>query len=130
MGGQNDDASEDEYRIRVWNGSHYEDGGDPDEIITVATDEPHLWQDDPYFDSGRAAFDIYPADTPATLYIYTNESVRPPPVGSYIDTAVWDGPVERGLPFPEEYGDSEVVKPFGCQVRGRVLLNVEPGLTR
>ena len=119
--------AEGSYRVRAWLGSHYEDGGEPDEVTPILADDPHLWRDDPWFDSGRAAFDIHPDDLPATLYIYTNDSVRSPPVGNPVDTSEWDGPVEDGLLFDEEYdGD----RPFGCEVWGRVLFVVEEGLTR
>lgn len=114
-------------RVRIWDKWADDYSDKPDEIVTVERDDPHLWQDDPYFDSGAAAFDIHPGDTPATLYIYTNDSVRPAPVGNRVDTAAWDGPVERGLPFDEDYTGGP---PFGCQIWGRVLFLVEEGLTR
>lgn len=115
------------YRIRIWHKYYGGYPDEPDEVVTVEADDPHVWKDDPWFGSGAAAFDIHPDDLPATLYIYTNDSVRQPPVGGHVDTAEWDGPVERGLPFDTEYGGD---KPFGCQVWGRVLFLVEEGLTR
>lgn len=124
---EDDDSNDENYRVRVWDKGHYGEDGGPSETIPLEASSPHLWQDDPYYDSGTAAFDIHPDDLPATLYIYTNDSVRKPPVGEYIDTSFWDGPVESGLPFDNEY-DGET--PFGCQVWGRVLLVVEDGLTR
>lgn len=115
----------DEYRIRIWRGRYDEYPNDPDETLEVGGESPHLWQDDPWFDSGPVAFDINPQDGPATLYIYTNDSVRKPPVQeNYIDTAEWGRPIERGLLYPEGHD----YPPFGCEVWGRVLFYVEGGL--
>ena len=116
-------------RIRIWHDYYDDYPDDPDETVTVEYDTPHLWQDDPYFDSGACAFDIHPDDAPATLYIHTNDSVRAPHVGeNHYDKAQWGDAVERGLPFdPERYDD---YPPFGCEVWGRVLFYVEEGLTR
>ncbi len=116
------------YRIRIWH-DYYDDYPDePDETVSVEAESPHVWQDDPYY-SGKGAFDIHPDDAPATLYIYTNDSVREPPVyDNHVETAAWDGPIEQGLPFdPERYDD---YPPFGCEVWGRILFWVEEGLTR
>jgi hypothetical protein len=131
----NDDAqhvggdAQNQVRIRIWHKYYDEYPDEPDETVTVEYDDPHLWQDDPWFDSGPTAFDVHPDDAPATLYIYTNDSVRAPPVQeNHIDTAEWGRPIERGLPFdPERYDD---YPPFGCEVWGRVLFLVEEGLTR
>lgn len=115
-------------RIRIWHGRYDEYPEEPDEIVTVGDESSHLWQDDPWY-SGIVAFDIHPNDAPATLYVYTNDSVRSPPVSNtHVDTAEWGRPIERGLPFdPERY---DKYPPFGCEVWGRVLFYVEEGLTR
>lgn len=119
----------DAIRVRIWTGWRDEYPDDPDEIVKLQPETPHLWQDDPWYDSGPVAFDVHPADAPATLYIYTNDSVRGPPVGeSHVDTAEWGRAIERGLPFdPERYDDRP---PYGCEVWGRVLFYAEEGLTR
>lgn len=115
------------YRIRIWHKYYEEYPDEPDEVVTVEEGDPHVWKDDPWFDSGATAFDIHPEDAPATLSIYTNDSVRPAPVGDHVDTAAWDGPIERGLSFRSEGRGS--LQPFGCQVWGRVLFVVEEGLS-
>lgn len=116
------------HRIRIWNGYYDEYPDKPDETITVEAEHAHLWQDDPWY-SGKGAFDIHPEDAPATLYIYTNDSVREPYVeDGRFEKSQWDGPIERGLPFdPDSYDE---YPPFGCEVWGRVLFWVEGGLTR
>lgn len=116
------------YRIRIWH-SYYDDYPDePDEIVEVTEETPHLWQDDPHFNSGPMAVDIHPDDAPATLYIYTNDSVRTPTVYDNHVDSVWGKAVERGLPFdPERYDE---YPPFGCEVWGRILFYVEEGLIR
>lgn len=114
-----------EIKVRVWHGRYETYPDQPDETITLPLDENVLWQDDPWYDSGPIAFDIHPEDAPATLYIYTNDSVRPPHKD---DVGMWSDPVERGLPFdPDRY---DKYPPFGCEIWGRVLLRVEEGLTR
>jgi hypothetical protein len=113
-----------EYRVRIWH-KYYDDYPEqPDEVVTVEEGTPHLWKDDPYFDSGPCAFDIHPEDAPGTLNIYTNDSVRRPHVQeNHVDESIWDGPIERGLEFdPERYDD---YPPFGCEVWGRVLFMVD-----
>lgn len=116
--------SYDPIRVRVWNEYYDEYPEQPDETVAVEPGEPHIWQDDPWFDSGAAAFDIHPEDAPATLYIYTNDSVREPP----LQPSEWGGPVERGLPFDPDRDDG--YPPFGCEVWGRVMFVAEEGLTR
>ena len=119
----------DTYRVRIWHSYYDEYPDEPDETVEVEAEAPYLWKDDPYFDSGSCAFDIHPDDAPATLEIYTSESVRSPPgYDNHVETAYWNGPVERGLPFdPERY---DGYPPFGCEVWGRVLFYVKPELTR
>jgi len=118
----------DTIRVRIWH-SYYDDyPEEPDETVEMEAGTTHLWQEDPYFDSGPCAFDIHPDDAPATLYIHTNDSVREPPVYDNHVDGVWGNAVERGLPFdPEQYDE---YPPFGCEVWGRVLFYVEKGLTR
>lgn len=109
------------YRIRIWKGSYNEKNNlDPDEIIDWVEGDPYVWQDDPYYSSGRLAFDIHPEDCPATLNIYTNDSVRKPHPHDFSE---WNGPVEGGLAFP---GDHDW-RPFGCEIWGRVMFVVEEG---
>lgn len=116
-------------RVRIWHGRYDDYPDHPDEMVELTPGEPGLWQDDPWYDSGPVAFDIHPDDTPATLYIYTNDSVRAPPVsGSRVDTAEWGRAIERGLEFDAERYDEH--PPFGCEVWGRVLFMAEKGFTR
>lgn len=114
------------YRVRIWDGYYdgYPDG--PDTTVTVESETPHVWIKDPHT-TFRGAFDIHPDDAPATLNIYTSDSVRPPPgYDNHVETGYWNGPVERGLPFdPERYDD---YPPFGCEVWGRVMFFIEEGL--
>ena len=115
--------SDDTVRIRIWHAFYDEYPDEPDEVVEVSEETPHLWQDDPWFESGPCALDIHPDDAPATLYIYTNDSVRKPPIPDNHVDGVWGTPVERGLPFdPERYDDHP---PFGCELWGRVLFFVE-----
>ena len=112
------------YRVRIWDKWYDEYPDEPDETVELEADARLLWQDDPWYDSGPIAFDIHPDDAPATLYIYTNDSVRKPP----LQPSEWGRPVERGLPFdPDLYDD---YPPFGCEIWGRVMFVVEEGLTR
>jgi len=121
----NAEVAQNQVRIRIWHKYYDEYPDEPDEKVVVEYDDPHVWQDDPWYDSGPTAFDIHPEDAPATLYIYTNDSVRAPHPSNLIE---WGRPVERGLPFdPERYDD---YSPFGCEVWGRVLFLVEEELTR
>lgn len=119
-------SDSDQYRVRIWKGRN-PDGedyqGEPDEVVTVTEDEPHIWQDDPYYHSPPIGLDIHPDDGPATLNVYTNDSVREP---SPRDISAWNGPMERGLPHPEAHD----YPPFGCEVWGRVMFVVEAGETR
>lgn len=115
--------SENTYRVRIWHSYHDEYPDTPDETVEVKAETPHLWKDDPRFNSGPCAFDLHPDDTPATLEIYTSESVRSPPgYENHVETAYWDGPVERGLLFDSEQYDDR--PPFGCEIWGRVLFYV------
>lgn len=125
-----DSDDDDGYRIRIWKGRN-PDGddytGEPDEVVTVQEGTPHVWQDDPNYHSPPIGIDIHPDDCPATLNVYTSESVRSPPgYASHVEEAYWDGPVEQGLPFPENHD----APPFGCEVWGRVMFYVEEGNTR
>lgn len=124
------DGGEDQYRVRIWKGRN-PDGedyqGEPDEVVTVTEETTNVWQDDPRFDSGPIGLDVHPEDCPATLRVYTSDSVRSPPgIDSHVDEGYWDGPMEQGLPWPADH-DSP---PFGCEVWGRVLFFVEAGETR
>lgn len=116
-----------DYRIRIWHGRYDDYPEEPDEIITVEAAGCHLWEDDPYFDSGPVGFDIHPEDAPATLNVFTSDSVRPADPrydeSGYVDHSYWNGPIERGLSYPEDHD----YPPFGCEVWGRVLFQVEPG---
>lgn len=118
----------DEIRVRIWHGSygrHNDYPDEPDETVPLPIDENIVWQDDPWYDSGPIAFDIHPDDAPATLYIYTNDSVRAPHKD---DLGEWGRAVERGLEFdPKLYARNP---PFGCEIWGRVLFRVEEGFTR
>lgn len=120
----------DRFRVRIWKGRN-PDGedyqGEPDEIVEIDEETPYVWQNDPHYHSPPIGVDIHPNDCPATLNIYTSESVRSPPgYDNHVETAYWDGPVEQGLPYPEEHNDP----PFGCEVWGRVMFFVEAGETR
>ena len=119
----------DTIRVRIWHGRYDRYPDEPDETVELEAERPHLWQEDPWYDSGPVAFDIHPDDAPATLYVYTNDSVRAPPVQeTHIDTAEWGRAIERGLEFdPERYDRYD---PFGCEVWGRVLFYAEDGFTR
>jgi len=118
----------DAYRVRVWDGYHDEYPDEADSIVKVDGETPHIWIDDPHV-TFRGAFDIHPDDAPATLNIYTSDSVRSPPgYDNHVEKAYWDGPIERGLPFDRERYDN--YPPFGCEVWGRVMFFVEQGLVR
>lgn len=127
-----DDGQDDveEYRIRIWkfrnpDGEDYQ--GEPDEVVTVKEDDPVVWQDDPHYHSPPIGLDIHPEDGPATLEVYTSDSVHSPSgrqSAGYVDTDYWDGPMERGLTYPEDHD----FQPFGCEVWGRVLFFVEAGI--
>lgn len=118
-----------EYRVRIWKGSpdvgeksDQAAWGEPDEIVTVSEETPHVWQDDPRYRSPTIGLDIHPEDAPATLEVYTSESVRSPPgYDNHVEKGYWDGPMEQGLTYP---GDHEI-PPFGCEVWGRVMFFVK-----
>lgn len=109
------------YRIRIWKGrDNYQEP--PDEVIEVNGETPYVWQDNPHYHSPPLGFDIHPDDCPATLNVYTSDSVRSPPgYDSHVETAYWGRPIERGLSFPEDHE----YPPFGCKVWGRVMFFVE-----
>lgn len=114
------------YRVRIWKGRGHRDGP-PDEVVTVEEETPFVWQDDPRYHSPKIGIDIHPDDCPATLYVYTSDSIHSPPgYDSHVEKAYWDGPMEQGLPYPDEHG----LPPFGCEVWGRVMFFVEKGQTR
>lgn len=114
----------DNIRVRIWHGRYDEYPDEPDEIVELTPGEPHIWQDDPWYD-GHVAFDIHPNDAPATLFVRTNDSVREPHPN---DTSEWGRAIERGLEFdPERYDDHP---PFGCGIWGRILMTAEEGFTR
>lgn len=119
------DGGTDVYRVRIWKGGtppdeHHE--GDPDEVVEVEEETPHVWQDDPRYTSPPLGIDVHPDDCPATLNVYTSESVRSPPgYESHVETSYWDGPMERGL---DHHADHDY-PPFGCSVYGRVMFFVE-----
>ena len=120
--------SDDTYRVRIWNGFHDEYPEEPDETVKLYAEENFIWKYEPR-QTFRGAFDIHPDDAPATLYIYTSDSVRSPPeYESHVERGYWGEPVERGLPFdPERYDD---YPPFGCEIWGRVMFWIEDGLSR
>lgn len=109
-------------RIRIWKGDYDEDD-DPNEIIELEDNSTYIWQDDPYYHSGSLGIDLHPDDCPATLNVYTSESVRSPPNPSsdWVEKAYWDGPIERGLGYPEDHD----YPPFGFEIWGRVMFYVE-----
>ena len=113
------------YRVRIWEGYQDVYSDEPDKVIQVAPETPFIWIGNPRA-VFRGAFDIHPDDAPATLNIYTSDSVyEPPGYDDHVETGYWDGPVERGLPFdPERYDD---YPPFGCEIRGRLMFFVEEG---
>lgn len=121
-------------RVRIWLGRnpHGEDySGEPDEVHEIPLERPYIWQDSPHFNSPPMGIDIHPDDCPMTLYIHSEDSVRPPAVvkkdtPKYFDRGKWGRAVERGLPFYDYDGD----KPFGMEIWGRVLFYVEEGNTR
>lgn len=112
-----------EHRIRIWKGRN-PDGedytGEPDEVITLEAGEPHVWQTDPHYHSPPIGLDIHPDDCPATLEVYTSDSVHDSSgrqATNYVDESYWNGPMERGLTYP----DSHDYRPFGCEIWGRIL---------
>jgi hypothetical protein len=112
------DGDGDGARVMIWRGRNAEFEADyPGEIVAVPEDQPHVYAADPRF-HGVFGFSIKPVDRPATLNIWTNDSVRDPPTDS---PAEWDGPVEKGL----DYGDDTDIDPFGCELWGRVMFTVE-----
>lgn len=119
----------DSYRIRLWMGRN-PDGddyqGEPDATIRVEGQTPYLWQDDPHFHSPPMGMDIHPEDCPATLEVFTSDSVHPADPrykdSGYVDESYWNGPMERGLYYPADHDYS----PFGCEIWGRVLFYVKP----
>lgn len=115
------------YRVRIWEGRDGRDD-EPDEVVEVSEETPHVWQDDPYYHSPPIAIDLHPDDCPATLNVYTSESVRSPPgYESHVETGYWGPrPIEGGLPFPADHD----YEPFGCEVWGRVMFFVEEEMTR
>lgn len=111
--------SETEYRVRIWDGYQDEYTGEPDEVISVPEETPYVWLESPHA-AMRGAFDIHPDDRPAMLNIYTSDSVRKPPgYDDHVESAYWNGPIERGLLFEDGHS------PFGCGVWGRVMFFVE-----
>lgn len=82
-----------------------------------------VWNDDPHF-LGKIGWFIPEYDRPATLYVYTNDSVRQPDPA---DLAQWNGPVEGGLVFDEHALSDE---PFLGEMWGRVMFFVEEGTKR
>lgn len=110
-------------RVRIWRGRYDEYPDDPDEIVPVEPETPHVWQANPRYHSPPLGIDVHPADGPATLNIYTSDSVRSPPgYDSHVERSYWDGPVERGLPFPADHD----YPPYGCELWDRVMFFVEP----
>ena len=110
------------YRIRIWlNDTSFD--GEPDEVVEVEEGMNHIWKTDPHYSSSSMGIDIHPDDCPGELKIFTSESVRAPPeYDSHVEKGYWNGPVERGLDFSEEY---KGYTPFGCELWGRVLFRVE-----
>lgn len=114
----------DTIRVRIWHGRYDDYPNEPDEVLELPAEQNVVWQDDPWYDSGSIAFDVHPEDTPATVFIYTNDSVREPHKD---DLGEWDGPIERGLEFDaDRYAD---YPPYGCEVWGRILMRAEGGFT-
>jgi len=112
----------DKIRVRIWDRYHDDYPQDADRTLEIEPKTPYVWIEDPYT-TVQGAFDIHPDDVPATLNIYTSESVRGPPgYDNHVETGYWDGPVERGLDFGESYDGS---MPFGCEVWGRIMFFVE-----
>lgn len=116
------------YRVRIWRGRYDEYPDEPDETVEIPENTVHVWQNDPHFHQA-VALDLHPEDTPATLNVYTSESVRSPPgYDSHVELGYWDGPIERGLTFDSARYDE--YPPFGCEVGGRVMFYVEEGGSR
>lgn len=123
-------------RIRIFQGRSEVDAAkeglvEPTEVVELDYETPYVWQDDPHYSSPPLGVDIHPDDCPSTLYMYSEDSVRAPPVvhrddPTTFDEAEWGRPVERGLPFYDYDGE----KPFGLEIWGRVLFYVEEGNTR
>lgn len=114
---------EDTIGVEIWKGRRDRDR-DSDEVVQVPVDGYVMWEDDPYA-TWPLGLHIADEDLPATLYVYTDDSVREPPVD---DPHEWNcsRPVEGGLPYQENGTE----KPFGVELWGRIMFHVEEGLTR
>lgn len=118
-------TKENHITVEIYRGrTNVDEHNEPAETVDVPLDENVVWKDDPWYSSPPLGFAIAEEDRPATLYVYTNDSVRVP---HKADVSAWGRPIERGLPFP---ADAEDRRPFGCEVWGRVMFSVEEGLTR
>lgn len=116
----NEDTETDNVRVRIWFGD-YEEGTEPDEIVTVEPSTTHIWKQNPHF-HGSIAIDIHPDDCPATLEMYTSDSIHEPPqYDNHVEKGYWNGPIEQGLDFHK----NDQRPPFGCEVWGRQLFFVK-----
>lgn len=95
--------------------------GDDIESYEVLPDRPVVVRSDPYFHEKLGWF-VPEYDRPATLYVYTNDSVREPHPA---DTSEWNGPAERGLTFRKDIEPPD--EPFWGEWWGRVMFYATPG---
>jgi hypothetical protein len=97
---------------------------EPRHTVPVEPETPFVFVDDPHYHSVSLGLSIHPDDRPAELGVYTSDSVHDPPgYENHVETGYWDGPMERGLRFTSPEGE---VRPFGCELWGRVMFFVEP----
>jgi len=116
-----DEQPEEAARVRIWRDSDDEYSGEPDEVVEVPVGGNVLWQDDPHYHSPPLGLDVHPDDRPVTLNVYTSDSVRSPPIyDNHVDGGYWSRPMEGGLSFLERPSHM----PFGCEIWGRVLFEV------
>jgi len=114
-------------RVRVFEGRNEVDAAqegivEPSHTVECEVETPTLFVDDPHYHSKPLGLDIHPEDRPATLNVYTSESVRSPPgYENHVETGYWNGPIEQGL----HYSGETDAPPFGCTIWGRVMFFVE-----
>jgi len=123
----NEKSSLETYRVQIYEGreerENWEDA-EPSYTVECDSETPTVFVDDPHYHSPPLGLAIHPDDRPAELGVYTSDSVRSPPgYENHVETGYWDGPIESGLPFTSP---TDEIRPFGCEVWGRVMFFVEP----
>lgn len=110
-------------RVQIWSDDQDANNNAADDVITATPGEAVLWRDAVENTSNSVKIAVHPDDTPATVEVYTSESLHPATETfeqGRVNGEYWDGPLEYGL----TYTTDEEPQPVTVEVSEQVLFLV------